>query len=50
MKRLFSILAIAAMVSGCSKDDSKIVRVYNWGDYIDEEVINKALIDINIGN
>lgn len=42
-KKLALVLAAIAGVScfsGCKKDDSKIVRVYNWGDYIDEDVID----------
>lgn len=36
---LLTACLAAGMISGCGKDDSKTVRVYNWGDYIDEEVI-----------
>ena len=42
MKKISIFLAtitLALGFSGCSKDDSEIVRVYNWGDYIDEEVL-----------
>lgn len=41
-KKIAMILAAITGVmcfGGCKKDDSKIVRVYNWGDYIDEDVI-----------
>lgn len=39
MKRLFlAIAALAALVS-CSTDRSKILKVYNWADYIDETQI-----------
>lgn len=36
---LFAGVFIALGLSGCT-DDSKVVRVYNWGDYIDESVID----------
>lgn len=43
MKKKLALILTAVMATacfgGCKKDDSKIVRVYNWGDYIDEEVI-----------
>lgn len=32
-------LTLCALMSGC-QDDSKVVRVYNWGDYIDESVLD----------
>lgn len=39
MKKLFlGIAALAALVS-CSTDRSKILKVYNWADYIDEAQI-----------
>ena len=39
MKRVFSLLASAALLLGCSQDRSQILKVYNWSDYIDESVI-----------
>lgn len=44
MKKIKSLVAIslvgAALVSltGCSSESKEVVKVYNWGDYIDEEV------------
>ena len=41
-KKIALVLALMSGIlslSGCGKDDSEIVRVYNWGDYIDEDVI-----------
>lgn len=41
MKRiLLGIVALAAIV-GCSTDRSKILKVYNWADYIDESQIEE---------
>ena len=37
---LFITLILTSLMSGC-QDDSKVVRVYNWGDYIDESVLDK---------
>ncbi|MCQ2143356.1 MAG: ABC transporter substrate-binding protein [Bacteroidales bacterium] len=43
MKRIFvSILAAASMIfaaASCSSDRSEILKVYNWGDYIDESLL-----------
>jgi len=39
MKRLVAIIAAVALVCGCSEDRDRILKVYNWSDYIDEEVI-----------
>ena len=39
MKRILITLAAAALLAGCSEDRSQILKVYNWSDYIDEEVI-----------
>ena len=36
-----AMLGIAALVVGCNADERRlqILKVYNWGDYIDEELI-----------
>ena len=39
MKRILISLAAVALLAGCSEDRSQILKVYNWSDYIDEEVI-----------
>ena len=45
MKRLIYIVFAAAMLLGvgCSKDDArqKILKVYNWADYIDESLLSE---------
>ncbi len=45
MKKTFSILMILLLVlvsfSGCGKDDQVVLNVYNWGDYIGEDVIQQ---------
>ena len=35
------MLGIATLVVGCNADERRmqILKVYNWGDYIDEELI-----------
>lgn len=41
MKRIiFSILTVL-MLMGCSEDRSSILKVYNWADYIDEELLGE---------
>ena len=39
MKRLFTVLAAAALLCACSANRDQILKVYNWSDYIDESVI-----------
>ena len=41
MKRLFILLAAAIMFFGCSEDRDHILKVYNWADYIDEELLDE---------
>ncbi len=41
MKRLAAIIAAAALVCGCAEDRTQVLKVYNWSDYIDEEVIGE---------
>ena len=41
MKRLFILFAAAMMLLGCSEDRSRILKVYNWADYIDEELLGE---------
>ncbi|MBR4755947.1 MAG: ABC transporter substrate-binding protein [Bacteroidales bacterium] len=41
MKRLLSILMAVAMVTACSSDRDHILKVYNWSDYIDEDLIGE---------
>lgn len=43
MKKLISLVAlliIAVSLTGCSSKDEKRVYVYNWGEYIDPEVLD----------
>ena len=44
MNRLYTIfltLLTAIFLTGCynSEDREKVLKIYNWGDYIDEEVL-----------
>ena len=39
MKKLAGILLSLAVLAGCSSDRDHILKVYNWGDYIDESLI-----------
>ena len=47
MKRFFYIFvatfALMAMLSSCGQQDSRssILKVYNWADYIDEELLGE---------
>lgn len=44
MKKWMSLLLMALMVTavftGCSDGDKEVLYVYNWGDYIDEDVLD----------
>lgn len=37
--RLVAIVAVALCMVGCGPDRDNILKVYNWGDYIDEELL-----------
>ena len=41
MKRLIYCFVAALMLLGCSDDRSGILKVYNWADYIDEELLEE---------
>ena len=41
MKRLLYILTIALTFFSCSEDRGHILKVYNWADYIDEELLDE---------
>lgn len=40
-RRIFAALAALAMMVSCSEDRSTILKVYNWADYIDEDLIGE---------
>ena len=39
MKRIAYFILAALMLIGCAEDRSSILKVYNWADYIDEELL-----------
>ena len=41
MKRLFILLAAAVILLSCSEDRDHILKVYNWADYIDEDLLDE---------
>ena len=41
MKRLLAIIMLALAALGCSEDREHILKVYNWADYIDEELLDE---------
>ena len=41
MNRLFILLAAAVMLLSCSEDRDHILKVYNWADYIDEDLLDE---------
>ena len=41
MKRLIYFCVAALMLLGCSTDRSAVLKVYNWADYIDEELLDE---------
>lgn len=41
MKKIFSIIIMALAALGCSEDRDHILKVYNWADYIDEELLGE---------
>ena len=41
MKKILYALALVMALAGCSEDRSHILKVYNWADYIDEDLIEE---------
>ena len=41
MKRIYALIAAAIVLLGCSEDRGHILKVYNWADYIDEELLGE---------
>ena len=41
MKKLLILLAAALIFFGCSEDRNHYLKVYNWADYIDEELLDE---------
>ena len=41
MRRLIYYIIAALLFIGCSDDRSSILKVYNWADYIDEELLDE---------
>ena len=41
MKMIYALIAAAIVLLGCSEDRSHILKVYNWADYIDEELLGE---------
>lgn len=41
MKRIASLIIAALMLIACSENRSSILKVYNWADYIDEELLGE---------
>jgi Spermidine/putrescine-binding periplasmic protein len=44
MKKVLSLVLLVALMgtlfTGCKKDDQVVLNVYNWGDYIDEDIFD----------
>ena len=41
MKKIFFLAMAALMLLGCSDERSHILKVYNWADYIDEDLLGE---------
>ena len=41
IKRILYLALAALLLMGCSEDRSQILKVYNWADYIDEELLDE---------
>jgi len=41
MKKILYLAVAALMLWGCSEDRDHILKVYNWADYIDEDLIDE---------
>ena len=41
MKKILFALALVFALAGCSEDRSQVLKVYNWADYIDEDLLDE---------
>lgn len=41
MRKIFVIALAALLIMGCSDDREHILKIYNWADYIDEDLITE---------
>ena len=41
MKKILIALALVLALTGCSEDRSQVLKVYNWADYIDEDLLDE---------
>ena len=41
MKKILYLALAVLMFMGCSEDRSQILKIYNWADYIDEELLDE---------
>ena len=39
MKRFFLLIVMALVLFACGEDRGALLKVYNWGDYIDESIL-----------
>lgn len=39
MKRFFLLIVMALVLFACGQDRDAVLKVYNWGDYIDESIL-----------
>ena len=39
MKKIFLLLAAAFLLGACAQDRDQILKVYNWSDYMDYDII-----------
>jgi len=48
MKKLLMAAAALALVAGAAKAQDKVVNVYNWSDYIDEDILSEFTAETGI--
>ena len=41
MKKILLAAVMAMTLWGCAEDRSSILKVYNWADYIDEDLLDE---------
>ena len=41
MKKILIAIALVLALAGCSEDRSQVLKVYNWADYIDEDLLDE---------
>ena len=48
MKKIYVLVIMMVLLVGCDGDYEGTLKIYNWGDYIDKEVVRKFENEYNV--